>query len=488
MLMDIETLPWAVLTLSEPEIPWEQLHVLADAVADSEAARQRLIDEARGHFGRRYAGDESVYPDLTDLSAIAVLALAADRFNAAGRDDAARFLLEVLCRSAAEDDDCLTMVGERAAGRLGAAVVAPALSLLKDKRAYFPGLFHVSALLKLAKDADESTRQAAVEHCREWIRREAEKDEDSTELGYAALMLADLNDKESLPLLESVKDRCFPKDDVLEAIAQLRGEPVGPPLDSILENPWLEPVEQWLPREVKETRDWLARPDSDDPATERELDEDSDAFKRETADDRYADLLREFRDSNTVSALFGIDRDDAEFFARCFLQFSWDNLNVKLDELDRNETRHILLVSFPTNVAVTPNEFGPVPKILTTFLTWLGEKGLLTDADSLCKEVRACSSEMLTRSANPECFSTGKIILLSAMTAGIDPDDREAVDQFARRMVSGRRITDTPPPTTIRFGPDGEVVGLARSSRSKIGRNEPCNCGSGKKYKKCCGK
>ena len=22
----------------------------------------------------------------------------------------------------------------------------------------------------------------------------------------------------------------------------------------------------------------------------------------------------------------------------------------------------------------------------------------------------------------------------------------------------------------------------------KIGRNEPCNCGSGKKYKKCCGK
>ncbi|MBT8419408.1 MAG: SEC-C domain-containing protein, partial [Gammaproteobacteria bacterium] len=24
------------------------------------------------------------------------------------------------------------------------------------------------------------------------------------------------------------------------------------------------------------------------------------------------------------------------------------------------------------------------------------------------------------------------------------------------------------------------------SSRNKIGRNEPCPCGSGKKYKKCC--
>jgi uncharacterized protein len=25
------------------------------------------------------------------------------------------------------------------------------------------------------------------------------------------------------------------------------------------------------------------------------------------------------------------------------------------------------------------------------------------------------------------------------------------------------------------------------ASRPKIGRNDPCNCGSGKKYKRCCG-
>ena len=33
-------------------------------------------------------------------------------------------------------------------------------------------------------------------------------------------------------------------------------------------------------------------------------------------------------------------------------------------------------------------------------------------------------------------------------------------------------------------------VEIAREGREgrKIGRNEPCPCGSGKKYKKCCGK
>lgn len=37
---------------------------------------------------------------------------------------------------------------------------------------------------------------------------------------------------------------------------------------------------------------------------------------------------------------------------------------------------------------------------------------------------------------------------------------------------------------------DGELVGEAPIKREepKIGRNDPCPCGSGKKYKKCCGK
>jgi uncharacterized protein YecA (UPF0149 family) len=31
----------------------------------------------------------------------------------------------------------------------------------------------------------------------------------------------------------------------------------------------------------------------------------------------------------------------------------------------------------------------------------------------------------------------------------------------------------------------GEVISL--QTRQKIGRNDPCPCGSGKKFKKCCG-
>ncbi|WP_371740172.1 SEC-C metal-binding domain-containing protein [Bradyrhizobium sp. CCBAU 51765] len=40
-------------------------------------------------------------------------------------------------------------------------------------------------------------------------------------------------------------------------------------------------------------------------------------------------------------------------------------------------------------------------------------------------------------------------------------------------------------PTTSRFRISAQRPSLPRGT--KVGRNEPCPCGSGKKYKKCCG-
>ena len=45
---------------------------------------------------------------------------------------------------------------------------------------------------------------------------------------------------------------------------------------------------------------------------------------------------------------------------------------------------------------------------------------------------------------------------------------------------------------SIRYGESTEAARIARGktprlTSTKIGRNDPCPCGSGKKYKKCCG-
>ena len=43
------------------------------------------------------------------------------------------------------------------------------------------------------------------------------------------------------------------------------------------------------------------------------------------------------------------------------------------------------------------------------------------------------------------------------------------------------------PPQPARVGGDDVVVKTVRRDEPKVGRNDPCPCGSGKKYKKCHG-
>jgi SWIM/SEC-C metal-binding protein len=53
---------------------------------------------------------------------------------------------------------------------------------------------------------------------------------------------------------------------------------------------------------------------------------------------------------------------------------------------------------------------------------------------------------------------------------GIEPDETEDLSDL-ERLIDGPRPRKS-----------------ASGSEPRIGRNEPCPCGSGKKYKKCCGR
>jgi preprotein translocase subunit SecA len=50
-----------------------------------------------------------------------------------------------------------------------------------------------------------------------------------------------------------------------------------------------------------------------------------------------------------------------------------------------------------------------------------------------------------------------------------------------------RREAPAKPPTPVKAGGDGQKQKLKVGGK-KIGRNDPCPCGSGKKYKHCCGR
>jgi uncharacterized protein YecA (UPF0149 family) len=66
------------------------------------------------------------------------------------------------------------------------------------------------------------------------------------------------------------------------------------------------------------------------------------------------------------------------------------------------------------------------------------------------------------------------------------PPDRELREQvLAGLSVAMQRMYDSFRAHRIEGGPRGPHG--TRQSGAKIGRNDPCFCGSGKKYKRCCG-
>jgi preprotein translocase subunit SecA len=65
--------------------------------------------------------------------------------------------------------------------------------------------------------------------------------------------------------------------------------------------------------------------------------------------------------------------------------------------------------------------------------------------------------------------------------------------QFVFETYEKPRFMKQPPQITI--GPNMQKMGISLSQekfnemwKNKVGRNDPCPCGSGKKFKHCCGK
>lgn len=56
-------------------------------------------------------------------------------------------------------------------------------------------------------------------------------------------------------------------------------------------------------------------------------------------------------------------------------------------------------------------------------------------------------------------------------------EDKRERDRRAKAGIPGADEEPLPPP-----------VQPVKNEKKDIGRNDPCPCGSGKKYKKCCGK
>jgi len=97
-----------------------------------------------------------------------------------------------------------------------------------------------------------------------------------------------------------------------------------------------------------------------------------------------------------------------------------------------------------------------------------------TDAE-LAEELNKISPGILSQAKNPQMRKLVIDIYRRMLVEGVDVNNEKEVQKWLKR---------NPAATGGAAGPKVETV---KRDAPKVGRNDPCVCGSGKKYKKCCG-
>ena len=151
--------------------------------------------------------------------------------------------------------------------------------------------------------------------------------------------------------------------------------------------------------------------------------------------------VADFLSSNHASRFTKESRNDAGAVAREFLDACYGDVGVRPDLLDAEHLREVLLEILPRRLDPKSPISARAPEI-----------------------VRALLDHLFEQKANANAWTLDAVF-----------DD--ARTHFAARLAAGRgreQRAESPEP-------------LKRPG-SKLGRNDPCPCGSGKKFKKCCAK
>lgn len=202
----------------------------------------------------------------------------------------------------------------------------------------------------------------------------------------------------------------------------------------------------------------------------------------EFSDEVQADILKsaeewgnECEKQSAFETLPKYAKKEFDFIITSFSEMMYGYHLQSPEDWTATALEEVLVDVFPRKMLVPETFFKAVEPALTFFVEYLRQNGVLGDkkALGLTNGLKKAAPVMRRRAKDSASFSPMKQLLLEGMEQGIDITDVDALNSVLKEMDMADRF------------PEDASQTPARSQ--KIGRNEPCPCGSGKKYKKCCG-
>lgn len=200
--------------------------------------------------------------------------------------------------------------------------------------------------------------------------------------------------------------------------------------------------------------------------------------------DKIEAMMEQWFDDYIKSSFFDNltdrEKDNAGFIIKIFSEYMYNYLYESPEQWSSSSVEEVLSDVFPRKISADQETYEDVEPVLTTFFTFLSDSNKIKNANALTKAVKKACPKMLREANDSSNWGMAKSLMMGAFESGIDIDDKQAMDKFMMQYnanIMNKNLSAQP----------HSLLPTNTATKPKVGRNEFCPCGSGKKYKRCCG-
>ncbi len=229
-----------------------------------------------------------------------------------------------------------------------------------------------------------------------------------------------------------------------------------------------------------------------------EYEEDEYEDEEMTSDEAMQEVFEqylEFADSDSFKKLSEEQQKLSEEIVMNFVDFAYHYGKVILENMSVKDVSDLCINVLPEKAPFLDEAFKALVPVLTVFFTHLGEKEVLDNSQELINRLNKIENKMLEKAFDKSNWEPQKAIMLKAKIAGVDLSNEYEVKDFMEingeaifKELGLRMDENSFNPNYYENDDESYENQTIVRTEKKIGRNELCTCGSGKKYKKCCGK
>lgn len=162
-------------------------------------------------------------------------------------------------------------------------------------------------------------------------------------------------------------------------------------------------------------------------------------------------LSRDFQESKANKSKAAAHKNNVDYLVKSFLDYVFFHEHKEIREITDDHVNHFMLEYAPRKLSLASEDVKKVPEIIAGFLAFLETEGHIHNGVQLGA----------TAKANSRAFIK---VMPKQKKAPAKKATKPAKKAAPRKKSKTKAVLE-----------------------AKVGRNDPCPCGSGKKYKKCCG-